>query len=162
MRIVHRPHFVRTRRKRRWPPRFGSKSLARATLHGPSFLPVQPIHSLVVDPPPKRSVLGLLPSQENVQSPIAESRAVGCQLAQPSPQRRFVPFPSLVPPAPTVHPDQPTGASLTEPCFLSHDTHRFSFCPPAYHFFASTTFTASRSRASCATIFFSRPCSSSS
>src|SRR5258708_28549852 len=118
MPIVHRPHFVRTRRKRQWHPRFGSKSLAPATLHRQTFLPVQPIHSLVVDPPPKRSVLGLLPSQENVQSPIAASRALCCQLAQPSPQRRFVPFPSLVPPPPTVHPDQPTGASLAESCFL--------------------------------------------
>src|SRR5258708_37122858 len=138
MPIVHRPHFVRTRRKRQWHPRFGSKSLAPATLHRQTFLPVQPIHSLVGDPPPKRSVLGLLPSQENVQSPIAESRALVYQLAQPSPQRRFIPFPSLVPPPPTVHPDQPTGASLTEPSFFSHATHRFSFCPPAYHFFAST------------------------
>src|SRR5713226_5910977 len=161
MRIVHCPHFVRTGRKREWHPRFGSKSLAPPTLHRQPFLPVQPIHSLVVDPPPKRSVLGLLPSQENVQPPIAESWTLGCQLAQPSPQRRFVPFPSLVPPAPTVHPDQPTGASLTEPCFLSHDTHRFSFCPRAYLFFASTTFSASRSSACCATIFFSRPFSSS-
>src|SRR5258708_29885742 len=144
MRIVHRPHFVRTRRKRRWPPRFGSKSLAPATLHRQTFLPVQPIHSLVVNPPPKRSVLGLLPSQENVQSPVAESRALGCQLAQPSPQRTFVPFSSLVSPAPTVHPDQPTGASLTEPCFFSHDTHRFSFRPRAYHFFASTIFSAKK------------------
>src|SRR5439155_17097239 len=75
MRIVHGPHFVRTGRKRQWHPHFGSKSLAPPTLHRQPFLPVQPIHSLVVDPPPKRSVLGLLPSQENVQSPIAESRA---------------------------------------------------------------------------------------
>src|SRR5437899_4981522 len=80
MRIVHGPHFVRTGRKRQWHPHFGSKSLAPPTLHRQPFLPVQPIHSLVVDPPPKRSVLGLLPSQENVQSPIAESRALGGQL----------------------------------------------------------------------------------
>src|SRR5216684_10430 len=162
MRIVHRPHFVRTGRKREWHPHFGSKSLTPPTLHRQPFLPVQPIHSLVVDPPAKHSVLGLLPSQENVQSAIAESRALGCQLAQPGPQRRFVPFPSLVPPAPTVHPDQPTGASLAERCFFSHDTHRFSLRPRAYHFFASTTFRASRSSACCATIFFSRPFSSSS
>src|SRR5262250_3936116 len=162
MRIVHGPHFVRTGRKRQWHPRFGSKSLASPTLHHQPFLPVQPIDPLMVDQPPKRSVLGLLPSQENVQSPIAEARALGCQLAQPSPQRLFVPFPSLVPPAPTVPPDQPTGASLAEPCFFSHDTHRLSFCPRAYHFFASTTFSASRSSACCATIFFSRPFSSSS
>src|SRR5207245_8708978 len=120
MRIVHGPHFVRTGRKRQWHPHFGSKSLAPPTLHRQPFLPVQPIHSLVVDPPPKRSVLGLLPSQENVQSPIAESRALGCQLPQPSPQRRFVPCPSLVPPAPTVHLHHPTGASLAEPGFFSH------------------------------------------
>src|SRR5438128_1280807 len=138
MRIVHRPHFVHTGRKREWHPRFGSKSLTPPTLHRQPFLPVQPIHSLVVDPPAKRSVLGLLPSQENVQSPIAESRALGCQLAQPSSQRRFVPFSSLVPPAPTVHPDQPTSASLAEPCFFPHDTHRFSFRPPADRFFART------------------------
>src|SRR6266446_1933305 len=99
MRVVHGPHFIRTRRKRQRHSRFGSKSLAPPTLHRQPFLPVQPIHSLVVDPPPKRSVLGLLPSQENVQPPIAESWTLGCQLAQPSPQRRFVPFPSLVPPA---------------------------------------------------------------
>src|SRR5712664_2958615 len=72
MRVVHGPHFIRTRRKRQRHSRFGSKSLAPPTLHRQPFLPVQPIHSLVVDPPPKRSVLGLLPSQENVQSPIAE------------------------------------------------------------------------------------------
>src|SRR2546427_178451 len=58
MRIVHGPHFVRTGRKRQWHPHFGSKSLAPPTLHRQPFLPVQPIHSLVVDPPPKRSVLG--------------------------------------------------------------------------------------------------------
>src|SRR6266404_168227 len=121
-----------------------------------------PSSRFVVHPPPKRSVLGLLPPWENVQPPIAESRALGCQLPQPSPQHRFVPFPSLITPAPAVHPDQPTGASLAQPCFLSHDTHRFSFRPRAYHFFASTTFSASRSSACCATIFFSRPFSSSS
>src|SRR5260370_7329349 len=122
MRIVHRPHFVRTGRKREWHPRFGSESLTPPTLHRQPFLPVQPIHSLVGDPPPKRSVLGLLPSQENVQSPIAESRAVGCQLAQPTPQRRFVPFPSLVPPAPPLHPDQPTTPPPTYPCVFPHHT----------------------------------------
>src|SRR5713226_258164 len=78
MRIVHGSHFVQTGRKREWHPRLGSKSLAPPTLHRQPFLPVQPIHSLVVDPPPKRSVLGLLPSQKNVQSPISESRALGC------------------------------------------------------------------------------------
>src|SRR6266404_4328216 len=46
----------------------------------------------------------------------------------------FLPFPSLLPPAPTVHPDQPTGASLTEPCFFWHNARRFSFRPRAYHF----------------------------
>src|SRR5438445_662880 len=115
MRIVHGPHFVRTGRKRQWHPHFGSKSLAPPTLHRQPFLPVQPIHSLVVDPPPKRSVLGLLPSQENVQSPIAESRALGGQLPQPSPQRRFVPFPPLVPPAPTVHPISPQARRSLSP-----------------------------------------------
>jgi hypothetical protein len=109
----------------------------------------------MVDQPPLRSVLGLLPPQENVQPPIAESRTLGRQFPQPSPQHHFVPFLSPVPPAPAVHPDQPTGASLAEPCFFPHDTHRFSFRPRAYHFFANTTFSASRSRACCATIFFS-------
>src|SRR6266705_1983607 len=106
MRVVHGPHFIRTRRKRQRHSRFGSKSLAPPTLHRQPFLPVQPIHSLVVHPPPKRSVLGLLPSQENVQPPIAESRTLGCQLPQPSPQRSFVPFSPPVTPAPAVHPDQ--------------------------------------------------------
>src|SRR6266581_5773540 len=110
MRVVHRPHFIRTRRKRQRHSRFGSNSLAPPTLHRQPFLPVQPIHSLVVDPPPKRSVLGLLPSQENVQPPIAESWTIGCQLAQLSSQRDFVPFSSLVTPAPAVHPDQPPQA----------------------------------------------------
>src|SRR5712692_7507990 len=162
MRVVHRPHFIGTGGKRQRYSRFGSKSLAPLTLHRQPFLPVESIHSLVVDPPPERSVLGFLPPQENIQPPIAESRTLGCQLAQPSPQRRFVPFSALVPPAPTVHPDQPTGASLAEPCLFSYDTHRFSLRPRAYHFFASTTFSASRSSACCATIFFSRPFSSSS
>src|SRR5271163_4424885 len=161
MRVVHRPHFIRTRRKRQRHSRFGSKSLALPLLHRQPFLPVQPIHSLVVDSPPKRSVLGLLPAQENVQPPIAESRTLGCQLAQPSTQRAFVPFSSLITPAPAVHPDQPAGASLAEPCFFSHDTHRFSLRPRAYHFFVSTTFSASMSCACCAMIFFSRPFSSS-
>ena len=76
-------------------------------------------------------------------------------------QRTFVPFLPPVPPAPAVHPDQPAGASLAEPCLFPHDTHRFSLRPRAYHFFASTTFSASRSSACCATIFFSRPFSSS-
>src|SRR2546422_8707874 len=103
MRIVHGPHFVRTGRKRQWHPHFGSKLLAPPTLHRHPFLPVQPIHYLVVDPPPKRSVLGLLPSQENVQSPIAQSRALGRQPPHPSPLRRLLPFPPLVPPDPPVH-----------------------------------------------------------
>src|SRR5713226_9751586 len=125
MRVIHRPHFIRTRRKRQRHSRFGAKSLAPPTLHRQPFLPVQPIHSLVVDPPPKRSVLGLLPSQENIQPPIAESRTLGCQLAQPSPQRRFVPFSALVTPAPAVHPDQPTGASLAGlPLFCQHHLQR--------------------------------------
>src|SRR5260370_13901674 len=105
MRVVHGPHFIRTRRKRQRHSRFGSKSLAPPTLHRQPFLPVQPIHSLVVDPPAKRSVLGLLPSQENIQPPIAESRTLGCQLAQPTPQRRVVPVSALLPPAPSVHTD---------------------------------------------------------
>src|SRR3972149_10106205 len=98
MRIVHRPPFIGTRPRCQRPSRFGSKFLAPPTLHRQPFLPVQPIHSLVVHPPPKRSILGLLPSQENVQPPIAESRKLGCQLPQPSPQRTFVPFSSLVTP----------------------------------------------------------------
>src|SRR6266851_4848883 len=154
MRVVHRPHLIGTRRKRQGHSRFGSISLAPPALHRQPFLPVQPIHSLVVDPPAKRSVRGLLPAQENVQPPIAESRTLGCQLPQPSPQRTFVPFSSLVAPAPAVHP--------AEPGLFPHDTHRFSLCLRAYHFFASTTFSASRSSACCATIFFSRPFSSSS
>src|SRR5579864_4726870 len=109
MRVVHRPHLVRMRRKRQRHSRFGSKFLAPPTLHRQPFLPVQPIDSLVVDSPAKRSFLGLLSSQENVQPPIAESRTFGCQLAQPTPQCRFVPFLPPVSPAPAVHPDQPTG-----------------------------------------------------
>src|SRR6266478_2907763 len=95
MRIVHRPDFVRMDQKREWHPRFGAKSLTPPTLHRQPFLPLQPIHSPVVDPPPKRSVLGLLPSQENVQSPIAESLALGCQVraAEPATPLRSVPFP---------------------------------------------------------------------
>src|SRR5689334_18130848 len=162
MRVVHRPHFVRMRRERQRHPRFCSKSLAPSTLHRQPFLPIQAIDSLVVDQPPQRSVRGLFPPQENIQPPIAEAWALGRQLAQPSPQRRFVPFLSPVPPAPAVHSDQPTGVSLAEPCLFPHDTHRFSLRPRAYHFFASTSFSASRSSACCATILFSRPFSSSS
>ena len=44
MRVVHRPHFIRTPRKRQRHSRFGSKSLAPPTLHRQPFLPVQPIH----------------------------------------------------------------------------------------------------------------------
>src|ERR1700730_14494507 len=161
MGVVHRPHFICTRRKCQRHSRFSPKSLAPPTLHRQPSLPLQPIDSLVIDQPPQRSVLDLLPSQKNIQSPIAEARTLGCQLPQPSPPRRFVPFLSPVPPAPAVHPDQPTGASLAEPRFFPHDTHRFSLRPRAYHFFASTTFSASRSSACCATIFFSRPFSSS-
>jgi len=135
--------------------------LAPPPLHRQPFLPVQPIHSLVVDLPPQPSVRGLFPPKENVQPPIAESWTLACQLAQPSPQRHFVPFSSLVSPASAVHPDQPTGASLTESYFFPYDAHRFSLRPRAYHFFASTTFSASRSSACCATILFSRPFSSS-
>src|SRR2546427_13240088 len=161
MRIVHRPHFVRLGRKRE-RHRASARNRLRL-LHciaSPSSRYSRYTRLWLTR---HRSVpSSVFPSQENVQSPIAESRALGCQLPQPSPQRRFVPFPSLVPPAPTVHPDQPTGASLAEPGFFSHDTHRFSLRPRAYHFFASTTFSASRSSACCATIFFSRPFSSSS
>src|SRR5438445_6990272 len=82
MRIVHRPHFIRTRRKRQRHSRFGSISLAPPALHRQPFLPVQPIHSLVVDPPPKRSVLGLLPPQENVQPP--DSRIADARLPTPA------------------------------------------------------------------------------
>ncbi len=162
MRVVHRPHFIRTRRNCQRHSRFSPKSLAPLTLHRQPFLPVESIDPLVIDQPSQRSVLGLLPSQEDIQTPIAEARTLGCQLTQPNPQRRFVPFLPLVPPAPAVHPDQPTGASLAEPCLFPHDTHRFSLRPRAYHFFASTTFSASRSSTCCATIFFSRPFSSSS
>src|SRR5579862_5004729 len=162
MRVVHRPQFIRTRRKGHRHSRFSPKSLAPLRLHRQPFLPIESIDPLVIDPPPQRSVLGLLPSQENIQTPIAEARTLGGQLPQPSPQRRFVSFLLPVPPAPAVHPDQPTGASLAQPCLFPHDTHRFSLRPRAYHFFASTTFSASRSSACCATILFSRPFSSSS
>src|SRR2546427_10193699 len=93
MRIVHRPHFVRTGRKRERHPRFGSKSLAPPTLHRQPFLPVQPIHSLVVDPPPKRSVLGLPVAGKCT---VADSRIAGARLptpaAEPATPLRSVPF----------------------------------------------------------------------
>src|ERR1700739_1264921 len=160
--VVHGPHVVSPSWQSQWYPCFSAKSLTFPAPHGQSFLPIQAINSLVIDQPPQRSVPGLLPPQENVQPPIAEARTLACQLPQPSPQRRFVPFLSPVPPAPAVHSDQPTGASLAKPCFFPHDTHRFSLRPRAYHFFASTTFSASRSSACCATIFFNRPSSSPS
>src|SRR5260370_513842 len=86
--IVHRPHFVRTGRKREWHPRFGSKSLAPPTLHRQPFLPVQPIHPLVVHPPPKRSVPPLLPPQPHLHPPLPQSRPPSRHLPHPPPRRR--------------------------------------------------------------------------
>src|SRR5712692_9012995 len=97
-----------------------------------------------------------------MQSPVAESRPLPGQLAQPGSQRRIVSLSGPVAPAPSVHPDQPTGVPLAQPRFLPYDTHCFSLGLRAYHFFDSTTFSASRSSACWATILFSRPFSSSS
>jgi transposase len=57
---------------------------------------------------------------------------------------------------------QPTGAPLAQTRFLARHPHGLSLRRWAYHFFDSTTFSASMSSACCATIFFSRPFSSSS
>src|SRR5579864_1037832 len=160
--VVHGPHVVGPSRQGQRYPRFSSKSLAFLAPHGQPFLPVKPIHPLVIYQPARPSVWIPLPAQENPQPPVTKPRALACQLPQPGTQRGLVPIPPPVPPAPAVHPDQPTGTSLAEPCFFPYDAHRFSLRPRAYHFFASTTFSASRSSACCATIFFSRPFSSSS
>jgi hypothetical protein len=53
-----------------------------------------------------------------------------------------------------MHPDQPTGVPLAESGFFPHDTHRFSLDLRAYHFFDSTTFSASMSSACWATILY--------
>ncbi len=92
-------------------------------------------------------------SRNNAQRSPANSR----NRAQSS----LIPISPPIPPTPSVHPDQPTGVSLAESYLFPHYTHRFSLRLRAYHFFASTTFSASRSSACCATIFFSRPFSSS-
>jgi hypothetical protein len=49
----------------------------------------------------------------------------------------------VIPPTPAVHPDKPTGASLAQLSFFASHPHGFSLCPGAYHFFDSTTFSAS-------------------
>ena len=103
-----------------------------------------------------------LSPQKNTQPSVAESRTLRCQLPQPSPQRNFVPLSPRVTPAPSLHPDQPTGVSLAQPCFFPHNTHHFALSLRAYHFFDSTTFSAPISSACCATTFSSRPFSSSS
>lgn len=56
---------------------------------------------------------------------------------------RLVPLFPLVPSTPAVHPDQPTGASLTQMAFFASHPHGLSFRPRAYHFFGSTTLSAS-------------------
>src|ERR1700758_1564320 len=162
MRIVHRPHFVRRFRERQWHPRFSPKTLAFLAPNRQPFLSIQPVHPLVVDRPPLLSAPGFLPAQKNVQPPVTEARALGRQFAQPGTQHGIVRLLRLVAATPSVHPDQPTGVSLAQARFFPHDTHRFSLRLRAYHFFDSTIFSASRSSACCATIFFSRPFSSSS
>ncbi len=87
---------------------------------------------------------------------------LGGQLAQPDSQSSIVRMPSPVPPDPSVHPDQPTGMQLAQPCLFPHDTHRLPLALRAYHFFESTSFNASMSKACCATILFNPPFSSSS
>src|SRR5882757_6078761 len=61
------------------------------------------------------SILGIFPFRENGQPLIAESRAPGSQLPEPSPQSNFVPFLLSVLVAPAAHPDQHTGAALADP-----------------------------------------------
>jgi len=61
------------------------------------------------------SILGIFPFRENVQPLMAESRAPGGQLPEPSPQSNLVPFLLPAPPAPAVPPDQRTGAALADP-----------------------------------------------
>jgi len=99
---------------------------------------------------------------DDPQPPIAEPRALACELAQPGTQGGLVPIPPPIRPTPSLHPDEPTGVSLAESDFFPHDTPRFSLRLRAYHFFVSTTFSASMSSACCATIFFNRLFSSSS
>src|SRR6266566_9823763 len=92
MHIVHPPHFVRTGRKRLWHPRFGSKSLAPPTLHCQPFLPVQPIHSLVVSAEAFRTRCSPVAGK----CTVADSRIVGARLltraAEPATLLCSVPF----------------------------------------------------------------------
>jgi hypothetical protein len=82
-----------------------------------------------------------------VQPSVAEAWSLSGYLSQATTQGRLVPLFPLVPPTPAVHPDQPTGASLTQPAFFASHPHGLSFCPRAYHFFDSTTLSASISSA---------------
>src|SRR6266702_6670667 len=84
-----------------------------------------------------------------MQPPITESRTLGRDLSQPRPQRRVVPLLPPVTATPPGCPQQPTGASLAHPSFFARDPHRCSLRQRAYHFFDSTTFSASRSSACC-------------
>jgi len=56
----------------------------------------------------------------------------------------------------------PHQARSGQPSFFARDPHRLSPRQRAHHFFDTTTFNASRSSGCCATIYFSRPFSSSS
>ena len=98
----------------------------------------------------------LLPPPHPMQAPIPKAWPFLSQLPQTGTQDHFVPFSSLVPPTPAVHPDQPTGAPLAQLSFFASHPHGFSFCPRAYHFFDSTNLSASISSACWATIFFRR------
>src|SRR5579863_5496730 len=103
------------------------------------------MHALMVHRPPPRAVRLLLPPQHRPQPPIAEWHSLRRQLAQMSSQLRIVRLPPPVTPTPSVHPHQPTGVPLAQPGLFSRHTHRLSLLLRAYHFFDSTTFSASMS-----------------
>src|SRR6267143_3499451 len=158
---VHRPELILPCGQHQRHPRCGPKSFAFLAPHRQSFLPVDPIHPLVVHHPLRSAVL-LLPPQHFMHPPVPEARTLARNFPQSRSQCRIVPFPPSIAATPSVHSQQPTGAPLAQPGFFAHDSYRFSLRRWAYHFFDSTTFSASMSSACCATIFFSRPFSSSS
>ena len=102
-------------------------------------------------------------TDQGMEPPVAEARALGGMCLEPRQQRAVVDTaPALVPPRGRAQANHATGASFTRAARLGKPPHHFALSDGAYHFFATTAFSAWMSSVCSATMCFNRRFSSSS
>src|ERR1700694_3263403 len=152
---IDRPPLIRPRRCRAGSRSVPADSPPLSDAHDQSFLPIEPVHALVV-------YLNPFPHQHRGQPAVAEAHALGRQVLQPLPQLCVA---AGSPPAIAIRRScqihQPAGVPFAHGV-LPHDITRG--CPKShrlYQFFERTSFRVRLSNVSSATTWFSLRFSSS-